>query len=281
MAGASGIQYDEQGRPYSLIGGTTKRSYLSPVAMGTGKRPEDTSGFFRMAPQWNTDKATWDNPINWQNIGTLAVGGIAGAAVAPAVMGAAGHGGFASQGVGQTAAHFGSAAPAAVSGGAGVGGAGMAGMGGTLANYGMQYGMPMVGSYLQGRQQEQNQKQDIALKESTQNPFRGQMSQAQAIALLDLLERGSYTPMKMQPAGRYAQYVPQTSGGYSYTKSPELIAGAGQLKRSVLQGQGMPTMTDSANWGKTGAQDLTQGQPGSQLSTEDLLYLLSLRGGGR
>jgi hypothetical protein len=81
--------------------------------------------------------------------------------------------------------------------------------------------------------------QDVLLEESKANPFRGQMNQAASLASLDELERGSYTPVQLSTEGNpYASYIPKVSGGYSYSKSPELTAAAGALKNDVLAGHG-------------------------------------------
>ena len=118
----NGIEYDEQGRPFTYIGGTTKRSYISPVAFGHAKPQDDGGGFFRTDLGWNTDNGQWERGWDWQNIGTLAAGGIGAAAAAPAIAGAfggsgagggagaAGGGNFVADAVGQTAGHFGGAA---------------------------------------------------------------------------------------------------------------------------------------------------------------------------
>jgi hypothetical protein len=81
--------------------------------------------------------------------------------------------------------------------------------------------------------------QDTMLQESNMNPFRGQMNQAASLASLDELERGTYTPVQLSTEGNpYASYIPKVSGGYSYTKSPELTSAAGALKHDVLAGHG-------------------------------------------
>lgn len=100
------------------------------------------------------------------------------------------------------------------------------------------------------------QTQDIASKENTLDPFRQQLAQAKDIGQLDLMERASYSPTKLTPSGPYASYVPQMSGGFSYTKSPELTASAAALKRNVMAGRTAPTMTDPNNYGRTAALDL-------------------------
>lgn len=99
---------------------------------------------------------------------------------------------------------------------------------------------------------------DLASKESTLDPFRQQMMQAGDISKLDRIERGSYSPVHMTPSGPYASYVPQMSGGFNYSKSPELIQSAAALKRNVMGGNTAPTMTDPTNYGKTAALDLVR-----------------------
>jgi len=86
----NGIEYDEQGRPFTYIGGTTKRSYISPVAFGHAKPQDDGGGFFRTDLGWNTDNGQWERDWDLRNIALLGVGGIAGAAAAPAIAGAFG-----------------------------------------------------------------------------------------------------------------------------------------------------------------------------------------------
>lgn len=93
-----GIQYDEQGRPFTYVGGTTRRSYISPVAMGTGTRPTDGGGIYRTDYGWDQNRGEWTRGIDWGNVLTTGIGGIAGgAALAPLFSGggAAGSGGAA------------------------------------------------------------------------------------------------------------------------------------------------------------------------------------------
>ena len=111
-------------------------------------------------------------------------------------------------------------------------------------------------------QQMANQKdiatQNTAADEAALDPFRQQMAQAGDLSKLDQLERASYSPVTMDfsGAGKYAKYVPQMSGGFSYTKSPELIDSAAALKRNVMGGNAAPTMTNPANYGRTSALNL-------------------------
>jgi len=99
-------------------------------------------------------------------------------------------------------------------------------------------------------------RQKLAADESMADPFRQQLNQASAIKKLDQLERASYMPVGMTPAGPYAGSVPTMTGGYSYEKSPELIGSAGAIKRNVMAGHTAPTMTNPANHGRTAALDL-------------------------
>jgi hypothetical protein len=98
--------------------------------------------------------------------------------------------------------------------------------------------------------------QQTALQESTLDPFRQQMAQAGDMAKLDLLANASYTPTHVTPAARYASYVPQVSGGFSYQPSADVRAGAAKLKSSVMAGRGAPSATAPANYGKTSALNL-------------------------
>lgn len=82
------IMYDEQGRPYTMIGGTNQRSYISPVAMGGAKPSDSGGGMFKTDLKWDSNKGEWTRDWDWQNIGSLAVGGLAGGAVAAGLAGA-------------------------------------------------------------------------------------------------------------------------------------------------------------------------------------------------
>lgn len=79
-----GVQYDERGRPYILMG-DGRRNYISPAAFGEPV-PEDTTGMFRQAPQWNNEKGKWETPIDWTNIANAATIGGLTAGVGNAVM---------------------------------------------------------------------------------------------------------------------------------------------------------------------------------------------------
>lgn len=92
-----GVQYDEQGRPFTYVGGTSRRSYISPVAFG-GQKPEDTTGIFRQGPQWNQNSGEWETPIDWGNI--LAIG--TGAGLGAGALSAAGAFGGAAGGLSES-----------------------------------------------------------------------------------------------------------------------------------------------------------------------------------
>lgn len=100
----SDIFYDEQGRPYSFLGGTTRRSYLSPEAMGVrGQRPSD-HGFLSTDYNWNTETGDWENGIDWGKVFTLAVAGMGAGAGLSAAGAFGGAGGGAGAGGAGTAA---------------------------------------------------------------------------------------------------------------------------------------------------------------------------------
>jgi hypothetical protein len=101
--------------------------------------------------------------------------------------------------------------------------------------------------------------QDIrhtALAESQLDPFRQQMAQGHDLTALDVIARARNTPVQIQAPGKYAQYVPQISGGFSYDMSPQNRADALALQASIRSGQTAPTMTDKANYGKTSVLNL-------------------------
>lgn len=68
------LRYDEQGRPfYDVPGQPGRRSYVSPVALGTGQKPQDTGGIFRGDWQWDARHGRgWVQPADWGNIGNMA-----------------------------------------------------------------------------------------------------------------------------------------------------------------------------------------------------------------
>lgn len=89
---------------------------------------------------------------------------------------------------------------------------------------------------------ERMQGRDLLLKESMANPFRHQAAQAATLAALDHLERSRYSPVRLSAPARYAGYVPELSGGFSYERSPEVTASAGALKRDVMAGHRAPSV---------------------------------------
>jgi hypothetical protein len=80
------IEYDERGRPFTYIGQTNQRSYLSPAVFDPSwKLPENT--FFK-EHYWDTDEGEVGTHLNYQNLGTVGVLGIAGAAATPSIISA-------------------------------------------------------------------------------------------------------------------------------------------------------------------------------------------------
>jgi hypothetical protein len=214
------------------------------------------------------------------------VGGImtAGTLQSAGLLGGAGGGGAATglNADGTIAATSGAPAGLTVGAGAG-GGAGAAGAGGGMGATAAlgKYGIPAVGDFLTSafsssknsaeaqkqrdflaaqaaldRQQKAAlQNQQTALQESTLDPWRGTMSQVGDASRLDRLANANYTPVSVSrgPGGRV-----NMAGGTTYNKSPELIAAAKAAAALVLSGGGrVPTMTDPANYGKTGTVDLS------------------------
>lgn len=153
-----GVQYDERGRPFSYIGNTNRRSYISPVAMGTGTRPTDGGGPFRTDYGWDTDKGEWTRGVDWGNVMSAGIGGaLAAPFLAPAI-GSLGGGSSAasiptSVGIpGGALPGVGMAAPAAAAaGGSTVAGAGSGlSFGKLLALGGVGTGFDLLGSLLGG-----------------------------------------------------------------------------------------------------------------------------------
>lgn len=75
------MQMDGDRPFFELEGGG--RSYVSPVAMGTGEKPGDN--FFRTT-HWDQDAGKWERDTNWGNIGALATGAYLGSVALPAVL---------------------------------------------------------------------------------------------------------------------------------------------------------------------------------------------------
>jgi hypothetical protein len=97
---------------------------------------------------------------------------------------------------------------------------------------------------------------DIAQGESMADPFRHQNNQASSLAMLDRIANAQRGRTQISVPSEMQRFVPQISGGYSYEASPDLRTSAKLLQRSVAGGQGAPTMTDPANYGRTGAVNL-------------------------
>jgi hypothetical protein len=90
-----------------------------------------------------------------------------------------------------------------------------------------------------------------ALDESKLDPYRGQMAQIRNLFALDMAG-SKRTPIR--PPSNVAPYA--ASGGGSYGPSGDLLSYLDSAKRSIASGRGVPTMTDPANYGQTGALDL-------------------------
>jgi hypothetical protein len=97
---------------------------------------------------------------------------------------------------------------------------------------------------------------DVAQGESMADPFRHQNAQINSLGMLDRIRNANNTRPTISVPSEMQRFVPQISGGFDYTASPDLRAAAGLLQRSVASGQGAPTMTDPANYGRTGAVNL-------------------------
>lgn len=160
-------------------------------------------------------------------------------------------------------------------------------IGGMMASPLARYGIPMAGDFLTSmfstskdakenqkqrdfyaqqneldrlRQREHDQQQ-TAVDESKLDPWRNTMSQVGNASKLDRLSGSTYTPVQVS-RGQGGKI--QTSGGTTYNKSPELIAAARAAAALILSGGGQaPSMTDPANYGKTGVTDLSGGGRGN------------------
>lgn len=115
------------------------------------------------------------------------------------------------------------------------------------------------------------QNQDVALKESTLDPFRQQMLQARDLQRLDQQQNlraptqyGMSNPRLTALVGGGLQPMDRSQPRQpSYTPSPELLNWLGSLKTNIAGGQNQaPTMTNPANYGHTSALDLLALQNG-------------------
>jgi hypothetical protein len=96
----------------------------------------------------------------------------------------------------------------------------------------------------------------IAEAEAARDPFKSRMTQVGDVAKLDRVQNARTTPRTVAPTAAYAGSMPAVSGGYSYQKSPDVTNAAGAAKQSIMSGTPDPSMTNPANYGKTGALDL-------------------------
>lgn len=118
----------------------------------------------------------------------------------------------------------------------------------------------------QGDQQaQQNQQQmqmseeqslrDTALKESLADPFRHLRQQGAGLTSMDLLANFPRTSSNITPPANVAPYMGTVSRGW--TPSESLRTNASKLYDAIAAGRTAPTMTDPANYGRTGALNLT------------------------
>lgn len=98
--------------------------------------------------------------------------------------------------------------------------------------------------------------QQLASTESRLDPFRSRMSQMGDVAKLDRVANATTSPVRLNLSGPFAGFKPNVTGGYSYTKSPALVQAAKDAQSSIMSGQADPSMTNPANYGKTGALNL-------------------------
>lgn len=190
---------------------------------------------------------------------------------------------IASQGV---SAGVGTAAGVGASGAAATGAAAAKGasMGTRTRDSLLNYGLPAIGDFFtsmfksgqdreenarnrqflqdqQGRELGYNRERDIrdvALEESKLDPWRDTMSQVGHAATLDRVANANYTPVTLS-RGSGGSGI-QRSGGTTYQKSPEVIQAARTAAALILSGGGRaPSMTDPANYGRSGATDLRGG----------------------
>lgn len=97
---------------------------------------------------------------------------------------------------------------------------------------------------------------DVASRESLADPFRHQNSQVTSLAMLDRIANAQRGQTQISVPPEMQRFLPQISSGYSYEASPDLRTAAKLTQRSVASGQTAPTMTDPANYGRTGALNL-------------------------
>lgn len=100
----------------------------------------------------------------------------------------------------------------------------------------------------------ETQQGNIASNEASLDPWRNVMAQVGHASTLDKFANANYSPVRMQNG--------RPTGGTAYSKSPELLAAAKAAAAMILSGGGQaPSMTNTANYGKTGTTDLLQVDP--------------------
>lgn len=122
--------------------------------------------------------------------------------------------------------------------------------------------------------------QALASKESQLDPFRSRMMQMGDASKLDRVANATTTPRSINFGGPFAGFVPKMSGGYSYQKSPQLVNAARAAQTSVLSGNPDPSMTNTANYGRTGALDLIGVANGSKDPSQTSAFATGAPGAG-
>lgn len=231
------IQHDANGRAYT-IDPWGKKGYITSVDR---QRQEGGSGLLSNR-EFNPDTGEYDTKINWGNIIGLGTAGvIGGSAIAGALPAAAGPSVAGTTGSGTIAAGApaGSAATGAVGGAAATGG----GVNWTqlLLGAGGQ-GLDALSKKGMSDAQLAEQRRQLALLESEQDPYRGPMFQARDLARLDMMANADSSPVRVTSTSRYAEGAPVVSGGTNWTPSAGLRASAAAAQRSVASGKGAPSV---------------------------------------
>lgn len=112
-------------------------------------------------------------------------------------------------------------------------------------------------------QSAENNRRNTALQESLANPFRHQRDQLAGLYTIDRLRQFGSGGARVTPPANVAPYTGRMAPGYR--PSPSMTSTLDALEASLRRGQGAPTMTDPANYGRTGAVNIDayaqNGQP--------------------
>lgn len=115
---------------------------------------------------------------------------------------------------------------------------------------------------------EEQHLRQTALAESLADPFRHQVDQTRALTSLDMLQQFGQGGRHITPPANVARFSGNVRPGY--TPSQTMRDHAAALYSNVAGGNTAPTMTDPANYGRTGAVNLTAGQSaGGPVATPD------------